>query len=441
MESVMPKLPIAVAVATQFEAGRSTSELAGLLLGDSDSKEGFLKSLDTKKPDLMSTIGFGMNEFTAADGSVHKLMDPNLQKMNTISQAYVKNTGYILIFDEDALQKIQRLNFKVFAVKYDATTNDVALRPATTELLALPQQTVADDKTKKLFDNMLPRIGEVLETLNRNKKVEEHKANSPKHNVSSFFNAVPTTPHEQDNNILADWNRTDPRYTPVKIDGVLIQDLVKQERHLTEVPDPLFPDMKSLEDFLRDNLLKNVKQHSKEDALKVVMNNLHQGRWQRPMTAAAFEVISAETNYEIGPMDAKRNTPANAEKGTEEYICQLRNSNFNTTATGFEIDDEVVQTRCAYTQGDNAGEEIEPDAGKDFVYKGKVKLDLDFSQKLDDNQAWPRVVMAEQSMEFGSKVVEKYFDKPGKKNFLSAVMDYIVGMFNAVTGRAPSPHP
>jgi hypothetical protein len=436
----MPKLPIAVAVINSYDGGKKKT--AGLLLGSFENKEGFLESLDTEAPNTKPLMGgVGINKFTAADGSTHRLMDPGLDQMRTVSAAYVKDVKYILIFDQEAVDKIQRLDYKILAVNYNDQSNDVTLRPATPESLAQPPKTVSDEQAKELFNKMLPRINDAAERLSAHDEKTLSPPSSPAH--QGFFSTIPTNPPEQDNRIVEDWNRTDPNYTPLSIDGVIIQDLVKQQRHLDKVPVPLFPDMKSLEEFFKVNLLKNVKPYEQEKAMQVLKNTLHQGAWQRPMSAAAFDAVTKASDGGIGPMDARANIHADKERGIEEDVKQKRVTNINTTPEGFSITDEVIQRECVYTQGDQAGDPIYPDEGQDFVYHAKVKINLDFSQKLDDREPWPKVEFSDQSIKFGNKEVEKILtkDEPANKSFFTKVYDFLVKIIDTITFRNSSPPP
>ncbi len=433
----MPKLPIAVAIANEYVPDKKNQfKFTGMLLGSPEAKEGFLKSLDMESnaTDFMNTIGFGQNKFKSTDGSEYPIQDiAGAHLIHSFEKIGGKKLQYVLLFDADSVRKLANEShaYTVYGINYDNAVSTVSLVPATPALEKATQKSVDAAKTKKLFNDLLPRISEKLEVSLDEKNTPEEKKSSP--NVKTLFNAIPIKPIEKESNMLADWNRVDPNYTPLYIDGVLIQDLVKKQRNLRDVPDPLFADIETLKEFLKTNLLKNVKPNYQNDALQVLTATLHQGAWQRPMAAAAFDALTKDTDFRIGPLDAMRNTP--------DDIVQKRVTNFKTNSKGFSINDEVIQTKCAYTSGDDAGDMILPDRGNDFIYDVKVEVILDFTRSLDEGP-WPKISLGEQSVKFGNKEVQGYLEKPSttSQGFMGRIQDNLSSLFN-ISEEKPSPRP
>ncbi len=240
------------------------------------------------------------------------------------------------------------------------------------------------------------------------------------HTKKSPF-SVRTIPIQEDKNILQDWNRLDG--SPIYIDGRRVQDIIKEEKNLKVEPagDKLFASMEELKDFLIRNLLRNVPNDIKEDAVEILMEMLHQGNLQRPVSSAAYSLLDEKSDHTIGPFDVRQNKPND--------LAQERSTEFKLTANGFQVRENLTQYKCGYniTHPEKAGEEILPDAGKKFVYKAEAIIDLNFSYDHNLKEGrWPAIKLLNNSISYGNKQIQSLLDE---RTFFEKVVDMFKTLF------------
>jgi hypothetical protein len=239
------------------------------------------------------------------------------------------------------------------------------------------------------------------------------------HTAASPF-VINLTPLEQVTNLLLDWCRLDE--APIYINGVSVQEILVQERKLASYPvgSEMFLDLEQLKAFLKSHLLKNLPTELQNPALEVLINTLHQGNWQRPVSSAAYGCIDTASEGKLGPVDARKNEPGDP--------AQKRSTHFVTTPNGFTLQENVTQYKCIYSiLADNkAGDIVVPDPGKKYIYQAQATIDIDFRQKVNAESRWPDIRLLNNAISFGNKAIEKMIDK---RSFGQKVLDVIKNIF------------
>ncbi|MBI2785422.1 MAG: hypothetical protein HYX60_03590 [Legionella longbeachae] len=217
-------------------------------------------------------------------------------------------------------------------------------------------------------------------------------------------------------NIVQDWNRVDAG--PVTINGKSIQEILKSDRNLEELPESgsLFNNEDELKIFFRKHLAKNIREEDKDTVVEQMMRFLHQGALQTPVSAAAYTHLSKIEGNNLEPCDARY-------KDDKNVPGQHRMLNFIATETGFKVQEILTQNKMTYNINDvRATEIVAPDPGKEYIYKAQGTISIDFSK----NPSAPNIEVESSTISFGSKQVEKLLDQRG---VLDKFIDTIKNIF------------
>lgn len=217
---------------------------------------------------------------------------------------------------------------------------------------------------------------------------------SPKHHHDTTRDLFDiTNVNSGHNNILSDWNRLDAGL--VQINGHPIQTIITPNKDGV-----FFNTLEELKTFFKDHLLYKLNNNQKDAALDYIMNVLHQGGLQNPLTAAIYHHCNNK-NSTLQPVDARNKV--NGVPG------QYRSSSFNATETGFNVSESLTQNRLAYNinAGEKAGEFLLPDDGYDFVFKAESKLNVSWAPDSSN----PTITIDTIGTTFGSAVAQSIFDE------------------------------
>lgn len=218
--------------------------------------------------------------------------------------------------------------------------------------------------------------------------------------------------NRNDSNIVEDWNRVDAG--PVTINGRSIQDLLKEDRNVSELTaGQLFANKDELKAFFIKHLLKHLNPEKQDAAVVEMMKFLHQGALQCPVSSASFFHFKDDI---LQPVDAR-----NKDKGVPGQIREL---NFVATESGFKVQEILTQNRLAYNinAGDLAGDFVLPDPGNTYVYKAQGTINIDFSQ----DPSKPKIDVENSTISFGNEKIEQMLDA---RTFLQKFIDVVKSIF------------
>lgn len=221
-------------------------------------------------------------------------------------------------------------------------------------------------------------------------------------------------------NTLSDWNRT--YAVSIKIDGQNILELIQKDRDLSQPPktSDLFRDKTELKNFFKGHLLKNIPEDKKDTACEEMMNIMHQGALQSPVSAAALRCVTQKSNGEISISDYRKNINI----GGKDMPAQQRELNFSSTRDGFRVQEVLVQKSLEYTilSDDRAGEIIAPDDNSEYVFKAQGTINVDFS----GSPSSPNIKLENNTISFGSKLASDLLED---RNFLQKFIDTLKNVF------------